>query len=117
MKKIVILWVLFMSSLSLASQTLSVEDFQASDYLKYTVVQATELVFTDELTQEAIYKVNFEYETSNCASNGEFDFCEWLPTCEYLKVDTATSEIIPTQITCDQDLETLIGDTGLIDEL
>jgi hypothetical protein len=121
MKTLVIL-LICLPQISLATSGLSLMDFQGSKAYQYVSVVGVEKVFSDELTQEDIYKVSFTVDTDNCAPSGEIDYCEQSePMCEYAFVDTSYATLSPediqsTGVSCDQDIEEVL-EPQLIDEL
>ena len=121
MKTILIILV-FLPQALFAASSLGTTDFQASQAYQYVSILDVEKVFSDELTQEDIYKVSFTVSTDNCAPYGEVDFCEQSePLCEYALVDTSYSSVAPediqsTGVSCEDDLEEVL-DPQLIDEL
>ena len=113
---------LVQSAVANGSGELTVQDFQSMDIFVHVQVLSSDRVFSDELKGEDVYKVN--YFTDNlCTPNDQTDevVCEPAMVCEYIVVDTQESQnnifsATETGVSCDQDLEEVIGDPVLIDE-
>ena len=113
---------LVQSAVANGSGELTVQDFQSMDIFVHVQVLSSDRVFSDELKGEDVYKVN--YFTENlCRPNDQTDevVCEPAMVCEYIVVDTQESQnnifsATETGVSCDQDLEEVIGDPVLIDE-
>lgn len=111
----------FFCAKALASDVLEPSKF-LSMYDDLESIESADRVFSDEFAEEDVYKVTFTYEEWDCAPapTPSGDACgptgKMLTECLYVKVDTSSDEIHPTEFTCDTDLEDVV-DVTLIDEL
>lgn len=121
MKKIFIFFLTSLFCLSAYSAE-EADFFNAAPSLMWELLSYDE-VFYDELLEEKIYKVSFTYVViEDCASAGEVDFCgpaddknALAEDCLYF-TETPADGLQPTDITCDQDISLVVGESGLIDE-
>lgn len=122
LKNYIFLFTFFTLGLAQASGSteLSLDYFADLESYKDTLVKNAERVFSDGISQEDVYKVQY-FVGGDCAPYEDSDACERL-YCVYVVVDTTFAEkglfhAEPTDISCDKDLEEVIGDPILIDEL
>jgi len=118
-KTLITLPLFFFISVAMANQNtdLSVGDFQEMDLFQDIVLEKAERVFRDELALEDVYKIY--YWEGECA--GHLATCEVVLSCKYFTVDTAYAQkgsyfVEATDISCDKDIEEVIGDPTLIEE-
>ncbi len=104
--------ILLCGAFAQASGELSVSDFQNANGFESVRVISFEKVFSDELAQEDVYKVNFikkcEKQMGDCLSNNR--------GCEYVTVDTYFSKVTSQDIkvsgvSCEKDLEEVLDPT------
>ncbi len=103
------------------SHELSLDYFANLEAYKYVQVKDAERVFSDELSQEDVYKLQY-WVDGDCEPYSESGVCENVLYCEYVVVDTSLAvkgifHAESTGISCDKDIEEVIGDPILIDEL
>ncbi len=121
MKKILVALIFLTPYLSFATQPPKTSDFLGM-FKDILSVESAELVFSDELRQEDIYKVTYTKAVIVCNSSTENETAcgptgEILTECRYALVDTSNNDITPTVYECTlENLEELIGDEGLNDE-
>ena len=122
MRNILLLFVVAFSLAAHAEMAPLTEEFFFNTYEDVWEIQNMEMVFYDEIIDEAIYAVSFSYVTEwDCATAGDIDYCgpkndeALVETCEYYKWNGEYKELEETGVNCSESVDVLI-DEKLFDE-